>query len=81
MAWPSRAGVRPPTLQTREDAGPDEPTRGCGPVASHDDPVLLALTAEASALRRQLEVLTERMAGVPPGRLPRPDISPDAHAG
>jgi voltage-gated potassium channel len=66
---------------TEAEDGLDEPRPGVRPVASHDDPVLLALTAEVSALRRQLEVLTERIAGVPTGRLPGPDIPPDAHAG
>jgi voltage-gated potassium channel len=57
-----------------EDAGPDEPTPEVRPVATHDDPVLLALTAEVSALRRQLEVLTERLSGVLPGQASGPDI-------
>ena len=34
--------------------------------ATSDDAALAALTAEVSALRRQLEALTERLTGTPP---------------
>jgi voltage-gated potassium channel len=42
-----------------------EPT---GAIATTDDPVLRALTAEVSALRRQLELLTERITAALPDR-------------
>jgi voltage-gated potassium channel len=56
------------------DTGPDETAAEAAPAGARDDPVLLALTAEVSALRTQLEVLTERLAGVSPGQPPGPDI-------
>jgi len=46
-------------------------------MAPVDDPVLQALTAEVSALRRQLELLTEHITGTPPG----PDMPRDAAPG
>jgi voltage-gated potassium channel len=49
------------------DADPDGVDTAIATVVSPDDPVLRALTAEISALRRQLEVLTAHITGTPPG--------------
>jgi voltage-gated potassium channel len=46
---------------------PDAVDAGAAEVLSTDDPVLQALTAEISALRRQLEILTAHITGSPPG--------------
>jgi voltage-gated potassium channel len=45
----------------------DQPVLAGG-TATGNDAALAALTAEVSALRRQVEVLTERLTGAPPGR-------------
>ena len=50
-----------------DEAYPDAVDVGVAEVVSTDDPVLQALTAEISALRRQLEILTAHITGTPPG--------------
>jgi voltage-gated potassium channel len=58
------------------DAPPGEPAATAAPA---QDAALLALTTEVSALRRQVEALTERLAGTPGGPAPeRPASGEDA---
>jgi voltage-gated potassium channel len=57
-----------------------QPAPAANTAAAHDD-ALAALTAEVSALRRQVEVLTERLTGAPPGLTPeQPGPGEDAAA-
>ena len=67
--------------QTAGDSPPDESLAGESPAAepaaapatSHDA-ALHALTAEVSALRRQVEALTEQLAGAPAGPAPEKPV-------
>ena len=46
-----------------------------GPLATSTDAALQALASEVSALRRQVETLTERLTGASPGPAPQPPAS------
>ena len=60
------------------DSPADQPP---GTVGTATDAALAALTAEVSALRRQVEVLTARLTGTPPGPAPeQPAAGEDAAA-
>src|SRR5208337_1648119 len=50
----------------RLDGGDTATGEPAGTAGTSDDAALAALAAEVSALRRQLEALTERLTGVPP---------------
>lgn len=50
------------------------------PAGTSSDAVLQALTAEVVALRRQVEALTQRLTGVPPGQTPEEQTRDDVPA-
>jgi voltage-gated potassium channel len=50
------------------------------PAETSSDAVLQALTAEVVALRHQVEALTQRLTGVPPGQTPEDRTRDDVAA-
>jgi voltage-gated potassium channel len=61
------AGSLSSFFRLEERKADDEPPAG-RPAATPDDAALHALTAEVAALRRQVESLTQRLTGTPPGQ-------------